>query len=229
MESHYSGVLEDAGRRLKEGPLRELTHIHRRWEDVDWNAMEDQRVPTDAEVARDGSNRVTLYPSLIHKPGREASVTVLREFGRLLFAQAPKALKRRWQNKLCLPSAAQIDAVQRKLTPDFKSYHDLVESFKTAMDRYVALNLANALIAKGVPYAQVQNVNLHQWGATQEYANRRRYHSIIPLVSAYSSQEIFTDFGAALADWLCETQGITESSVAEATHNLLRDILDGLR
>jgi len=225
----YDGVIQEASALLKDGPISSLTHIQRRWSDVNWNKMDDQRVATDAEVARDGTQRITLYPSLLQKPKQLACYTLIREFGHLLYGKAPENLKRRWTNKLCLPASAQIDAVQRKLTPDFKSYRDMMESFKTAMDRYVALNIANALIAKGVSYGQVQNVNLRQWGATQEYANRRRYHVLIPLVSAYSSKEIFEDFGTALADWLCGTNGITESSVAEATHGIIMSILELLR
>lgn len=214
---------------MKDGPTSGLTHIQRMWSEVTWSKLEDQRVATDAEVCRDGSHRINLYPSLLQKSRQLGCYILIREFGHLLFTKTPDALKRRWQNKLCLPASAQIDAVQRKLTPDFKSYRDMVESFKTAMDRYVALNIANALIAGGVPYAQVQNVNLRKWGATQEYANRRRYHVLIPLVSAYASKEIFDDFGTALADWVCGMNGITESSVAEATHGIIKDILDGLR
>lgn len=194
-----------------------------------WNKLDDQRVATDAEAARDGSRRIALYPSLLEKSSQVGCHALIREFGRLLYYPADDDLKRRWENKLCLPSAAQIDAVQRKLTPDFQSYHDLVASFGTALDRYVALNLANALIAKGVPYAQARDVDLRKWGATQEYANGRRFHVLIPLVSAYSSREIFEDFGAALTDWVCDTRGITESSVAEATHGIVRDILEALR
>lgn len=227
--NRYDALIQEASALLKDGPASGLTHIQRMWTDVTWSKLEDQRVATDAEVARDGSHRINLYPSLLQKSRQFACYILVREFGHLLFAKAPDALKRRWQNKLCLPASAQIDAVQRKLTPDFKSYRDMVESFKTAMDRYVALNIANALIAGGVPYAQVQNVNLRKWGATQEYANRRRFHVLIPLVSAYASKEIFDDFGAALADWVCSMNGITESSVAEATHGIIKDILDGLR
>lgn len=228
-EGQYYSAINTAGDKLKEGPTASMTHIQRRWDEVVWNQVEDQRVSTDAEMARDGSDRISVYPSINQKSQELAEFTLIREFGHLLYSKAPDSLKRRWDLKLSLPSSAQIDAVQRKLTPEFKSYRDMVTSFKTAMDRYVALNIANALIAKGVPYAQVQNVNICEWGATQEYANRRRYHVMIPMVSAYSSKEIYEDFGAALADWICGTNGITESSVAEATHDLLRDILEQLR
>jgi len=227
--NQYEPLIQEASALLKDGPVSSLTHVQRMWSEVTWNKMDDQRVATDAEVARDGSQRVMLYPSLLQKSKQLGCYMLIREFGHLVYAKAPESLKRRWTHKLCLPSSTQIDAVQRKLTPEFKSYRSMVESFKTAMDRYVALNLANALIAKGVPYGQVQNVNLRQWGATQEYANRRRYHVLIPLVSAYSSKDIFEDFGSALADWLCGTNGITESSVAEATHGIIKDILEGLR
>jgi hypothetical protein len=228
-ETRYDSLIQAAGTLLKDGPVAELSHVNRLWSEIVWNKMEEQRVTSDTEVARDGSHRISLYPSLLEKSSQAGCYALIREFGHLLYAQAKTPLKRRWTNKLCLPKSEQIDAVQRKLTPDFKSYRDMVESFKTAMDRYVALNLANAMIANGVPYAQSQNVNLRKWGATQAYANLRRYHPLVPLISAYSSQEIFEDFGAALADWICGTQGITESSVAEAAHELVRDLLNGLR
>jgi hypothetical protein len=97
------------------------------------------------------------------------------------------------------------------------------------MDRYVALNIANALIANGVPYSQSQDLRLSEWGPTQEYCNRRRYHVLIPLVSAYASKDIFEDFGSAFADWTCGMCGITESSVAEATHEIIREMIETLR
>ena len=206
-----------------------MPHIQRAWNSVAWNKMEDQRVSTDAEVARDGTDRIALYPSLLEKSRQVACYTMIREFGHLLFAKTTEALKRRWDTKLCLPSSAQVDAIQARMTTEFKSYREVVESFKTAMDRYVALNFFNALISKGVPYAQVQDVDLRKWGATQEYANGRRYHVLIPLASAYSSKEVCDDFGAALADWVCGTHGITESSVAEAVHGIIKDILNAAR
>jgi hypothetical protein len=224
----YDPVIQEAGALLKDGPVSS-PHLSRMWSEVTWNKLNDQRVATDAECSRDGSNRINLYPSLTKKSRKLAAFMVLQEFGRLIFSKAPESLKRRWTYKLGLPTEGQVTAVQGKLNPQFKSYHEMVESFKTAMDRYVALNFANALIAKGVPYAQSQNVNLKQWGATQEYANLRRYHVLIPLASAYSSKDIFEDFGTAFADWLCGTNGITESSVAEAVHQILRGIVEGLR
>lgn len=224
----YDSLIEQAGSLLKEGPLN-APHVLRAWQDVNWVKSEDQKVSTDAEVARDGTPRISLYPSLLQKPQKMATFALIREFGHLLFAKAGEQTKRRWEQKLALPTTAQITAVQGKLTPTFKSYRDLVESFTTAVDRYVALNIANALIANGVQYSQCENVNLKQWGPTQEYANRRRYHVLIPLVSAYASKEIYEDFGTALADWVCAMDGITESSVAEATHEILREMIEALR
>lgn len=224
----YDNLIEQAGALLKESPLKS-PHVLRAWHDVEWIKSEDQRVATDAEVARDGTPRINLYPSLMQKPSKMAVFAVIREFGHLLYAKAGEPTKRRWQHKLALPSTAQITAVQGKLTPDFKSYHDLVGAFTTAMDRYVALNIANALIVNGVPYSQSQSINLKEWGPTQEYCNRRRYHVLIPMISAYASKEIYEDFGVALADWICAMDGITESSVAEATHDLLHEIIEALR
>jgi hypothetical protein len=227
-KANYDAILQEASGLVKDGPIKS-PHLNRMWSEITWNRLDDQRVATDAEVARDGSNRINLYPSLSQKGRKLAAFSVLREFGRLTYSKAPANIQRLWIYKLCLPLNSQIEAVQGKLNPQFKSYREMVESFKTAMDRYVALNLANALIAKGVPYAQSQNVNLKQWGATQEYANRRRYHVLIPLASAYSARDIYEDFGSALADWFCGTNGVTESSVAEAMHEIVRAIVEALR
>jgi hypothetical protein len=227
-ETGYDAIIQEAGALLKDGPLAS-PHLVRAWNEVTWSKCEDQRVTTDAEVARDGSCRINLYPSLVQKPRKYAAYAILREFGHLIYGKSSDATKRRWMHKLALPSTAQITAVQGKLTPQFKSYHDLVESFTTAMDRYVALNIANALIANGVQYAQSQNIKLKEWGPTQEYCNRRRYHVLIPMVSAYASKDIYEDFGAAFADWVCGMCGITESSVAEATHEILREMIEAMR
>jgi hypothetical protein len=224
----YDAILQQAETSMKNGPLAQA-HILRFWADIKWSKFDSQRVTTDAEMARDGTNRINLYPSLISKPKDFAAFVVIKEFGRLLFSKASEAVKRRWVYKLALPTDAQIQAVQGKLNPQYTSYRAMVESFATAMDRYVALNVANALIANGVPYAQSQNVKIQQWGPTQEYCNRRRYHMLIPLVSAYGSKDIYDDFGCALADWVMGMNGVTESSVAEALHELIKDIAEAAR
>lgn len=226
--SQYDPLIQEAGAILKRGPINP-PHILRAWEDITWNKAEDQRINADVEIARDKSSRITIYPSLLRKPRAHACFLLLREFGHILFKKASEQAQRRWTNKLGLPTSGQVMAVQRKLKPNFKSYHELVESFTTAMDRYVAVNVANALIANGVPYAQSESINLQQWGPTQEYCNRRRYHVLIPLISAYASKEIFEDFGAAFADWVTGMCGITESSVADATHEIIRDIIEAAR
>jgi hypothetical protein len=224
----YDVIINEAGALLKDGPITSA-HLLRAWQDVRWVKCADQKIAADAEVARDGSGRISLYPSLAQKSRKYAVYVLLREFGHLLYGKASDPVKRRWMYKLALPSSGQVDAVQGKLNPTFTSYRDMVESFTTALDRYVALNIANALIANGVPYAQSQNVKLKEWGPTQEYCNRRRYHVLIPLVSAYASKEIFEDFGAAFADWVTGMCGITESSVADATHEIIREMVEAMR
>ena len=227
--SRYDTLIQAASTKLNASPVGKMQHIQRALAQIEWAKMESQTVATDAEVSRDCENKITLYPSILAKSKNVGCFVLLKEVGHLLFTNCDEALARRWNMKLCLPTEQQINAVQSKLTRDFKSYREVMESFKTAMDRYVALNIANALISKGVPYAQVQNLNLRTWGATQEYANLQRYHSIIPMLSAYAPKEIFEDFGAAFADWICETKGITESSVADSTHGIIEDILTATR
>lgn len=228
LAGNYDAIIQEAEAALENGPVKPA-HLLRAWKDISWNKSEDQKVANDVELARDGSGRISLYPSLSHKSKRFGAFLLLREFGRLLFSRASDKVKRRWIYKFGLPATGQIAAVQGKLAPSFVSYRDMVESFTTAVDRYVALNIANALIANGIRYSQSQNLNLKECGATQEYCNRRRYHVLIPLVSAYASREIFEDFGAAFSDWVAGTTGITESSVAEATHEIIREMIEALR
>ena len=48
------------------------------------------------------------------------------------------------------PTADQVAAVQTKLASEsFETYRELTDSFKTAADRLVCLNLCNALLANG--------------------------------------------------------------------------------
>jgi hypothetical protein len=225
----YDTLIQEVSAKLNASSVGKMPHIQRALAQVQWVKMESQTVAADVEVSRTSKNKVSLFPSLLDKSRDVACLTIIKELGNLLFTGCSEDVARRWTNKLCLPTDIQINSIQSKLTTEFKSYREVVESFKTAMDRYVALNIANALISKGVPYSQVLNLDIKTWGATQEYANLKKYHTIIPMLSAYASKEIFENFGAAFADWVCGTNGITESSVAASTHGIIEDILNSTR
>src|SRR5690348_12189049 len=80
----YDPIIQHAEAKMKSGPLAQA-HVLRFWSDVQWSKYDAQRVTTDAEMSRDGTNRINLYPSLVQKPKDYAAFIVIREFGRLLF------------------------------------------------------------------------------------------------------------------------------------------------
>lgn len=224
----YAKIISSAEALLNDSALKS-SHLSQAWKAVQWKKNEDQKVSSDAELARDESGRINLYPVLLQKAPKASQFALLREFGRLQFSKAPEDARRRWRYKLCLPSEHQIIAFQGRLCDKYSTYRELIESFHTAMDRLVALNLANALIANGIPFKQSWNLKVLEWGPTSEYAQRKKYHSVVPLASAYSPKEVFEDFGWAMADLVMDCQSIRESSVAEVVHGIIKDIIDTVR
>src|SRR5208283_4398805 len=101
-DSDFDALIREATALLKDGPCS-APHLLRAWNDMAWNKVEDQRVSTDAESDRDGSSRITLYPSLLKKPRKLAVYLILKEFGHILYAKASEQVKRRWIYKLSLP------------------------------------------------------------------------------------------------------------------------------
>jgi hypothetical protein len=95
------------------------------------------------------------------------------------------------------------------------------------MDRLVALNITNALLANGVGYSSSNGVNIRTWGATEEYCNRKRFHSIIPLVSAYSTRDVLNCYGCAFGEMLVnKLLTVQESSTAAALEAIIRSIAE---
>jgi hypothetical protein len=224
----YRQIIGSAGSRLLNHPVGELPHVKHYWnQGVTWKPV-DTNGQTDAQ-ASDSADEVVLYPVLQAKEPSQADYAVLREFGILLLRKAGANGKERWEKKLCLPMDDQIDAVQGKLDQRcaYKSYEELVTSFSTALDRLVALNITNALLANGVGYSNSNGVKLKTWGATEEYCTRKRFHSIIPLVSAYSTRDVLNCYGCAFAEMLVnKLLTVRESSTSKALEAIVRSIAE---
>jgi len=223
--------VKQAKSKLESCPVSSKPHVLSLWERVKWKVHDVQEFPgTDAEAARDGSLTINTFPSLTHKDENEIAFELIWEFGVLVYNTASEEVKKRWDLKLVLPSAAQIDAFQGKLHTGFKSYNEVVESFSTACDRLVALNLANAMISNGQAFEGVFNVDIRKFGPTQEYANLKRYHSLKPLMGAYAPRLLDDCFGYALADCTCRGfKSVRRTDVAEALRTLIGNVLDTTR
>lgn len=219
MNTDYSQAIAAAGAALKDSPLGQMPHILAAWHAVKWN---EGNSSGDAQVSYSDPESISLSNGLLQKDEQEQTAALLREFG-IGLMQGQGKFKNVWEDKLCLPDSEQIDAVQRKLqSEEFDTYRELVESFKTALDRLVALNCCNALLANSVPRAQSRNVNILQWGSTADYANLRRYHSIKPLIYAYTEREIAECPGRALAELIIHNLGhVRESTVSKAFHGVI--------
>jgi len=129
---------------------------------------------------------------------------------------------------LGLPRTTQVDAAQERLNPDHGSYRQAMRSLTTLMDRWVALNLYNALIANNVSYFSAKTVKLREWGPTSEYANRKRYHTVKCFLPAYAPPCIDT-FGGAFSNLVLGKRMIRESTLAEAVRDIVLYAVDSAR
>ncbi len=222
---HYAHLVDAAGLRLKNSELGRMPHLTADWNAIHWKTS-DSETGAEAQVVLSQPDTIILYPLLERRSALWQQAALLREFGISVFTRhASEMAQRTWEEKLCLPFATQIDAVQERLKnlETYPTYEALVESFDRCMDRYVALNLCNALLRpQRVPREDAVNLNLREWGSTLEYACLKRTHRIVPFVHAYANRQVAECPGVALAEWLVnELRAIRESSVATALKQVL--------
>lgn len=227
--SEFATSIQRAGDALKQSSLGAYPHIMAAWKAIDWKENSTDAGSVDAQMLVSGSG-IALFPSLLRKSQQAQSIALIREFGLLLYKKCPASGKTVWEKKLCLPESSQMMAYQGKLqSPDFVTYEEMVKSFNTAMDRLVAINLSNALLCNHVPRTQSRNLNIFTWGATVEYANLRRNHSILPLISAYGSREILNCPGVALAEFVVnKLKSVREQSVSNAFHRFIETFFSAI-
>ena len=222
----FKDTIDAAGKALKQSDLGRLTHIVRAWNDIEWSQV-GQVMAQDAAVSERDLNAINIFPGMaqLHGPAQQAAL--IREFGVSMFRRyADERVKRRWELKLTLPESSQIEEVQSKLKdPQYPTYKAMMESFKRLLDRFVCLNLTNALLANGVKRSDALNLNLRQWGSTLEYANVRKMHSLKPYVTAYGPRDVAECPGRGLAEKIVyEMKHISESSLAEAYGRLVGEV-----
>lgn len=224
-------IVKKAEEALKRSQFGALAHVMALWRGVHWKQVKGQIVSGAAQVNSKEKDTINLYPALSRLQEQAGIYAILREFGNLIFKRGNAATRQKWELKLCLPQKEQIDSFQSRLKGGgFKSYRAVVDSFTTSMDKLVALNLANAMIANNVPFSGAFNIDVHRWGATHDYASQNRMHSIKPLVHAYADPEIGECFGKAFAATVVnDLRSVREKSVAEALKGILLAITNTTR
>lgn len=230
----FKDIIRSASKLLLAHQVGQQPHIKALWNKIDFQGIEQKQTENDALLSST-KTEISLYPALQDKAPAQADSIVLREFGRLVLRESGQHSQARWDKKLVLPGVKQIEAVQEKISsPDFRksngTYRELMESFSTAMDRLVSLNLTNALLANGITFAGSVGVVLAEWGPTSSYAARKKYHSIIPFTSAYAPAEVHRCYGCAFAEMIInKMRSVRESSTAKTLDALIRDIAEAAR
>lgn len=222
----FKSTIEAAAATLKKSELGRMSEIIRAWNDLEWNQV-GQVMGQDAAVNGRDFKTINLFPGLAKKSQSEQQAALIREFGISLYQRyADDRVKRRWELKLTLPDSAQVEEVQEKLRdPNYATYKAIMESFPRLLDRFVSMNLTNALLANGIKRKDALNLNLRQWGSTLEYANARKMHSLRAFVTAYGPRDTAECPGKGLAEKLVYQMGnISESSLAASYGRLIVEV-----
>jgi hypothetical protein len=197
-----------------------------------WNDTEVAYVNKYAGVPialdRSGEKKINIYrDSLDYQGQKPLSELLLLDFFKLVERTIDESVSRRFTYKFVV---ADQDAVtgfgDRLKSGTFKRYADIVGDFDKAVDRLVALHLANALISNNLPISEARDLDVRTWSATKDFASCKRYMSLTPLTSAYSPTSIDEDFPSAVAAYLDNSLScVTESSTKTAFTKLLRALV----
>lgn len=224
---NYAPQLEATAERLTRSQLgTKFSHLRAIWNaGSTWVQHSTQLINADAELTRDGA-KINLYPSLIGCQTYQHEL--VREFGLLVLNRGGKTAADLWAARATKAEPGAIAAFQHKLASTaFGTYRAIVDDFKTAVDRFVALNLANALIANHVPIKDAAKIDVSMWGATCEYATGRRLHPLDALLGAYCPARMTACFGETFADTvLNELRSVRESSTAAELRKLVESIVE---
>ena len=227
--STLKDVIKETSQLLIDHPLwpelRELWHTIQ-WQQAPGEAGDGAGLSPAAEPI------IRLYANLLTNPN--AGKAVLREFGKFLLRRGADRAEAIWDKKVCIPDQEHLDEFAKKLgDPELrktcKSYEEVIQSYPQrghSVERLIAVHLANALIANNIPYRDSIGVDIKAWGPTAEFASRRKYHSLVPLTSAYCPLEIHADFGCAFADLIInDLNDVQDESVAYALKGIIRNVI----
>lgn len=224
----FKQIVQQSGKVIEDSELKDI--LLPLWRLIEWQGH-GENLSTGAELDRKGDAIIHLYPVLEKMP--DAHKRVLREFGNFVLLRAGERGEAIWKGKLDAPTAEQIATAKQKLEcPELRktcnTYKDVLDDYPgsgNSVERLVFVNIMNALLANNIVYRDSVGVDIMSWGPTTEYANLRKYHSLVPLVSAYSPADIFTDYGHAMSAMLIDKLGsVRDSSVAFALRGIVQRI-----
>jgi len=225
LTGNMSELIDSAWSQIK--ATEGLGCLYSRWSQVKFHPSSNiGRMMTDdallGPVKEDGEVNIYVNDSLDNDKAKNAAI---REFGRFIFSQAHESLQRRWVYKFAVPALNHVKKFQDCLSATgYKTYREIVESSNDPVERLVFLNLANGLLANNFVLADSHNVNVITCPATEAYANCRKYHTLIPLTTAYASREINEDFGVAFVECTNGFKNVTHSSVARELKLIVLDV-----
>jgi hypothetical protein len=225
----YKQIIMDVSKLIDQSELAEL--LNKLWKKIEWVAHMEAS-GNEATLSAEGNTTIHLFPALLQNP--KAGELVLHEFGKLILLRSGDNGLSIWDKKLDVPSDAAIslavsklgDVSLRQKCSEFKDVLDYYPERGHSVERLVYINIVNALLANNLSYGDSVNVDIREWGPCIEYCARKKYHSLIPLTSAYSPADIHNDFGSALAALIVDnlTQ-VRDSSVAYAFRGIIQRIV----
>lgn len=230
--AEYKQIVMAAQVSLESHEIFQDETVKRAWQTITWKGQNVVRGDTTARLDLSGKPIIYLYPAI--KSSDRSVEEVLREFGLYMYRRGEERSQAIWEKKLCVPDDDQI----RKFDDALKSasnrkschtYSELVHTYPTkggSVDRLVAINLANALLVNNIPYPDSTGVDVYTWGPTSEYANQKKYHSLIPLASAYAPVNVTRCFGCAFASWVTYNMNtVLDKSVAFGLKTVMRNVI----
>ena len=224
----YKDIVLEVGKLISQSALADL--LDTLWKKIEWVAH-PTATGSESALSAEGDSTIHLFPAL--KESDQAGEMVLREFGNLILLRSGENGQAIWQKKLDVPTEAAIEMAASKLGDigvrqkchEFKDVLDYYPQRGHSVERLVYIHIVNALLANNVSYPDSVNVDLHQWGPTTEYCARKKYHSLIPLISAYAPADVFHDFGTALAALVVDNLSqVRDQSVAYALRGIVQRV-----
>jgi hypothetical protein len=145
---------------------------------------------------KDQQSHIQLFKNFGDSP--RAAEDLLEAYGELILLSSGTAGLQIWEKKLALADRGVADLFNQKLkSGNYSTFRALVESYGGAVERLVALHIANALIHHRQSFGDASNIDVFMWPHTEGLANGTVPYSLVPLISAYCDSDVWRHFPVA--------------------------------